>query len=91
MEKATLVPLAFTTSGKMSPECEKCNKRIAEILAIKTKKSYTDITFFIRKKIRFALLKAMLIAIEEYRRQVQKQTVPIADISFNLVLMIIVN
>ena len=63
VEKATFVPLVFTTCGGMSPECEKCNKRIAEILAIKTKESYSDIMSFIRKKISFALLKATLIAI----------------------------
>ena len=69
----------------MSPECEKCNKRIAEILAIKTKESYSDIMSFTRKKIRFALLKATLIAIRGYRGPAQKQTEPIADISYNLV------
>ena len=40
---------------------------------------------FIRKKIRFALLKATLIAIRGYRGPAQKQTVPIADVSYNLV------
>ena len=85
VEKATIVTLVFTTSGGMSPECEKCNKRIAEILAIKTKESYSDIISFIRKKIRFALLKATLIAIRGYRGPAQKQTEPIADISYNLV------
>ena len=77
MEKATFVPLVFTTSGGMSPECEKCNKRIEEILAIKTKESYSDTMSSFRKKIRFALLKATLIAIRGYRGPAQKQTVPI--------------
>ena len=72
VEKATFVPLVFTTSGGMSLECEKCNKRIAEILAIKTNESYSDIMSFIRKKIRFALLKATLIAISGYRGPAQK-------------------
>ena len=70
----------------MSPECEKCNKRIAEILAIKTKESYSDNMSFIRRKIRFALLKATLIAIKGYRSLVQKQTdMFITYVSFNLV------
>ena len=85
VEKATFVPLVFTTSGGMSPECEKCNKRIAKNLAIKTKESYSDIMSFIRKKIRFALLKATLTAIRGYRGPAQKQTAPIADVSYNLI------
>ena len=41
--KASFVPVVFTTSGGLSPECEKCSKRIAEILAIKTKQQKSHI------------------------------------------------
>ena len=47
VEKESFVPLVFTTSGGMSPKCKKCNNRIAEIFAIKTKESYSDIMSFI--------------------------------------------
>ena len=34
IEKATFVPLVFTTSGGMAPECEKLNKQLAELIAM---------------------------------------------------------
>ena len=85
VEKASFIPLVFSTSGGMAPECEKMNKRLAELIAIKRKESYADVISYIRKKLRFALLKATLIAIRGYRgKQANAKDTDISDVDFGL-------
>ena len=69
----------------MAPECEKLNKRIAELLAAKRKERYADVIAYIRKRLRFSLLKATLIAIRGYRGP-ETRTAPfeLSDVAFNL-------
>ena len=50
VEKATFVPLIFSTTGGMGPECQKFNKRLAELIALKRNESYADVITYIRKK-----------------------------------------
>ena len=85
VEKATFVPLIFTTSGGMGPECEKFNKRLAELIAIKRKESYADVITYIRKRLRFALLRSTLIALRGYRGQnAVRKNVDLSEVAFNL-------
>ena len=85
VEKASFVPLVFTTSGGMGPECEKMNKRLAEIIASKRKEAYADVIAYIRKKLRFALLKATLVAIRGFRGKVTAtRNTDISDVDFSL-------
>ena len=86
VEKATFTPLIFTTSGGMGPECQRFNKRLAELIAIKRNESYADVITYIRKKLRFALLKATLIALRGYRgRPDQRENIELSEIDFNLI------
>ena len=86
VEKATFTPLVFTTSGGMGPECQRFNKRLAELIALKRKESYADVITFIRKKLRFALLKATLIALRGYRgKPDHRDSTELSEIDFNLV------
>ena len=86
IEKATFTPLVFTTSGGMGPECQRLNKRIAELLSIKRKEQYSDVIAYIRKRIRFSLLRATLIAIRGYRgRDTGNKVTELSDVAFNLV------
>ena len=85
VEKATFTPLIFTTTGGMGPECQKLNKRIAESIAHKRNEEYSHVMKHIRCKLRFALLKATLIAIRGVRGKVGPAEDEIYDISFNLI------
>ena len=69
----------------MGPECHKLNKRIAETIASKQKEEYSQVMKHIRCKLRFALLKATLIAIRGVRGKVGAEEDEICDISFNLI------
>ena len=83
-EKATFTPLVFTTTGGMGPECQKLNKRLAELIAKKKKESYSHVIGHIRTKLRFALLRSVLVAIRGIRG---KESVydNNMEVSFNLI------
>ena len=84
IEKGTFTPLVFTTSGGMAPECEKLNKRLAELLAAKRKERYADVIAYIRKRLRFSLLKATLIALRGYRGpQNHTSAIELSEVAFN--------
>ena len=86
IEKASFVPLIFTTSGGMGPECERLNKRLAELISSKRKESYADVMSYIRKKLRFSLLRATLIAIRGFRGpNTAKNDINLSEVSFNLI------
>ena len=57
IEKATFTPLVFSTSGGMGPEDSVFYKRVAEKIANKSSQRYSDIILFIRRRLRFDLLK----------------------------------
>ena len=66
MEKSSFNPLVFTTTGGMTPECNRVNKRLAEQIAEKCREPYASVITYIRTKLRFALLKSTLAAIRGF-------------------------
>ena len=86
VEKGSFSPLIFSTTGGMGPECTKYHKRIAELIATKRGETYSDVVSHIRTRIRFSLLKSVLIAIRGERGRGRKgNSAPISDLSLNLV------
>ncbi len=85
-EKCSFVPLVYSTAGAVAPECDKHHKRVAEVMATKRRERYADVLNFIRTKIRFALLKSVLIAVRGVRGKAKVETsTPIYDIPFGLI------
>ena len=66
-EKSSFTPLVFSTSGGMGPECQRLNKRLAELIASKQKEVYSHVISHIRCTLRFALLRATLVAVRGVR------------------------
>ena len=62
MEKATLTPAVFLTSGGMSNECKQFVDRLADLIARKRKERYCDVVRHVRTMIRFAMLRTTLVA-----------------------------
>ena len=86
VEKSSFTPLIFTTTGGMGPECTKMNKRLAEKLCNKNKESYAHVVRHIRTRLRFALLRATLVAIRGIRGSFRTDSeAELGDISFNLI------
>ena len=67
VERATFTPLVFSTSGGMGPEAATFYKRVADRISMKTQQRYSDVISFIRRRLRFDLLKTCLIALRGYR------------------------
>ena len=85
-EKGSFTPLVFNTSGGMGPECARLNKRLAELIAIKKQERYSLVMSHIRVRLRFALLRSVLIAVRGQRgttKNTYKEN--LYEISFNLI------
>ena len=86
VEKGSFTPLIFSTTGGMGPECARYHKRVAELIANKRGEQYSDVVNHMRTRIRFSLLKSILIAIRGERGRGRKTTeTPMADLSLNLI------
>ena len=86
VEKASFVPLVFTTAGGMAPECNTHHKRVAQLISEKRKETYSSVINCMRTKLRFALLKSILMAIRGVRGKRNFNYVkPLSGVSFGLI------
>ena len=83
-ERLTFTPLVFTTTGGMGPECDRLNRRLAELIAVKRREAYSDVIGHIRTRLRFALLRSTLVALRGVRGKSRGEPSDM-DISFNLI------
>ena len=67
VEKATMVPLVFSTNGGMSIQCQKLHCQLAALICKKNGKLYSEEMGHMRTRLRFALLKSILVAVRGYR------------------------
>ena len=67
MEKASFTPLVFSTTGGMGVEATKFYKHLAGKVASKTNQEYPYVISYIRRKLRFVLLKTCIISLRGYR------------------------
>ena len=79
------MPFIFTTSGGLAPECERLNKRLAELISEKRGEEYSLVMRHIRTRLRFSLLRSILVAIRGTRGKVYGNDNDLYDISFNLI------
>ena len=85
VEKATFTPLVFSTSGGMGVEAAAFFKQVAEKIERKTDQKYCDVIAFIRRRLRFDLLKTCLISLRGYRGKMErKYPEPISELDLNL-------
>ena len=67
VEKGSFSPLIFSTTGGMGPEATRYHKRVVELISSKRGEKYSDVVNHIRTRIRFSLLKSVLIAVRGER------------------------
>ncbi|KAG1650422.1 Carnitine O-palmitoyltransferase 1, liver isoform [Nymphon striatum] len=84
VEKGTFTPLVFSTTGGMGREAQKLLKILAEKTELKTGQSYSDAMGFMRKRLRFELLKTTIIALRGYRGKRTDGIMDIGDLDLNL-------
>ena len=85
-ERASFIPLVFSTAGTTAPECDRFHKRLATLISKRRKESYTDVINYIRTKICFAMLKSIVVSVHGVRTQEEKrETKTVADTAFGLI------
>ena len=85
VERGTFTPVVFSTSGGMGPEAAMLFKHLAEKISLKTKQKYSDVIAFIRRRLRYDLLKTCIISLRGHRRKVTKDdAAPIGELDLNL-------
>ena len=66
-EKCSFTPLVFSTHGGYGPEADKFHKRVATLLAKKRNILYSEAISYVRRRIRFSILRTTLISLRGYR------------------------
>ena len=87
VEKGSFVPLIYTTTGGMGPQCARTHKRIAELVAEKKTERNADVMNHIRTRLRFSPLKCVLVAIRGAREKGSRfwEEDNLSTISLNLI------
>ena len=85
VERGTFTPLVYTTFGGWGPQAQRYHKRLAELISKKRNEEYHYVINHIRVKVRFALLRSVLIAVRGERGRRTKSAQPIGATSFNMV------
>ena len=84
VEKGSFTPLVYTTFGGWSPQATRYHKRLAELISRKRNEEYHYVINHIRTKVRFSLLRSVLVALRGERgRTATPQS--LSSTSFNLI------
>ena len=84
VEKSSFVPLVYTTSGGMGPQCSAVHKRLANLIADRRNEKYVDVISHLRTRLRFALLRSILTAVRGNRGKKMYEH-DLSNLSFNLI------
>ena len=81
VEKGNFCPFVMSTTGGLAPEAACFVKRLSSKLSEKLSQSYPNVLGFVRRKLRFELLKTTLMGVRGYRKS---KTVYISELDLNL-------
>ena len=85
IEKASFVPLLFSTHGGLGPECRTLVKRVATKIANKRGENYSSIINHITTRLRFILLRSVLLMIRGSRGARVSDGKSLESICFNMI------
>ena len=77
--------MVFSTSGGMGPEADRFLKRVATKISYKRKEQYSNVISFLRRRIRFDLLRTCVIALRGYRAGTKPDFVKELDLNLRKV------
>ena len=83
VEKGSFTPMIFSTFGGMGKEAKRHHKRIAELIAEKKNERYAEVMNHLRTRLRFSLLKSILVAVRGVREKMRVPE-PVASVEFSL-------
>ena len=85
VERGSFTPLIYTTFGGMGPQATRYHKRLAELVARKRNENYSHVITHMRTKIRFSVLRSVLVAVRGERGKKAPSSKPLSSTSFNLI------
>ena len=85
VERGSFTPLIYTTFGGWGPQATRYHKRLAGRIALKRNEEYHHVLSHMRVRVRFSLLRSVLIAIRGERGKRHATPVPFSSTSFNLI------
>ena len=85
VERGSFSPLIYTTFGGWGPQATKYHKHLAQKLASKRNEAYSDVLNHMRARVRFSLLRSVLVAVRGERGRKYPAPKPFASTSFNLI------
>ena len=85
VEKGTFTPLVYSTFGGCGPQAAGYQKRLAQLIASKRNEQYHHVLTNIRTRIRFCLLRSVLVSLRGERGRKQHNSLPLHSVAFNLV------
>ena len=84
VEKGTFTPLVFSTTGGMGQEATSFIKRLAEKTATKTNQRYSEVMSFMRRRLRFEVLRTCLISLRGHRGKSSSSRTPLNELDMGL-------
>ena len=86
IERGTFTPVVFSTTGGMGLEAQRLVKKLAQKMAITNGQRYADSVSYIRRRLRFELLKTTVIALRGDRgsKLRQQNDIEVESLDLNL-------
>ena len=85
VEKGTFTPLLYTTFGGWGPQATAYHRRLADKISKKTKEEYASVMNHMRTRIRFSIMRSVLVALRGQRGKPTTSAKPLAVTSFDLI------
>ncbi|MCP4457119.1 MAG: hypothetical protein GY816_03685, partial [Cytophagales bacterium] len=84
VEKGSFTPIVFNTTGGMGVEASAFLKRLAVKISTRKDMPYSKVISFVRRRLRFDLVKTTLIALRGYRGKPAQETKNIGELDIHL-------
>ena len=86
MEKASFIPLVYSTHGGMAGKATSFHKRLAKLISEKKQERYSDVMNCMRTKLCFTMLRSVLISVRGTKgKSVRRTETPLPYVSYNLI------
>ena len=85
IERGSFTPLVYTAFGGWGPQAKRYHIRLTQLISKKRNEEYCYVMNHIRLKVRFALLRSVLVAVRGERGKRMPPAHPIRSTSFNMV------
>ena len=85
VERGSFTPLIYSTFGGWGPQTSRYHKRLAERISSKRNESYSDVLNHMRARIRFSILRSVLVSVRGERGKRSPLAKSISSTSFNLI------